>query len=761
MAYQDAQSPPKLTLQYQWSSSLHAHMKVSQLSQPTDMSPFKSSTSSAHGSITANDGSDIPTSQGDNALDAGMIFLGGHRTRPNWSPQEDFILLQHVARRGTRNWGSLQASGLLPLRDQKACCNRFILLKKRCIKDKRSLSHLLHRAKDSVVAPEASTQQNQIASSSSLATPSFSSHLQLPALSGSSLGLNSNSRPSFKSGSPTRASTITAATAAFNAPSATALPTAVRSPVSLVQQQQQIQQQQQQFQQQQQQKIQQALAGSRHFQQSGNNTSNAALGGENFSGVPLLQMPALNPSTSLSMSVQLANVKSRLALQPGSLLAQALRLTQQPDFASVADLPLLANVRKLAKPSSSSSLTAAASAPAAVGSPPHSSAPSGCSSPSDVVAAFSAASEPFCTRWSSLSSSGRCLSPNALFVAADGSQGNGRLAPVERMPSFDVSSVCTGLPSATAAAGTITGAAAGSASADAEAVVPSSVLPDGSAVSGHTFTGGGGGVEGGGGGAGAAGICADNAFASVPSSSFTALLTSSASVNHRQASMAVPAPVISHTWRPQCNAKCLQKSLPVQSANGGGREMMIHQQQLCHSQQQALNMKLQQQQQQEQISQGNLSEVTRQLAQQEEGKQQVMSQLPDVMLLEAFSSARHTRNESLHCSQNEPQKMLDAGSGDPWGALNTTEDARLANIISSGSLEAVVAGNGRTSEFPLTAFDDQKPVGGADFQSEEAMFSSLSQNGMFAEMPASFSESDMLQAIHAEMEMLSSIVNAS
>ncbi|CAI5993163.1 unnamed protein product, partial [Closterium sp. NIES-64] len=289
----------------------------------------------------------------------------------------------------------------------------------RCIKDKRSLSHLLHRAKKSIVTPEASTQQNQMALSSFVATPSFSSQLHLPALSGGGIGLNSNSRPSFKSGSPTSASAIVAATAAFNAPSATASPTAVRSPVSFVQQQQQYQQQQQQ-------KIQQALASSPYLQQPGVNTSNAALGGGNFSGVPLLQMPALNSSTSLSMSVQLANLKSRLALQPGSLLAQALRLTQQPDFASVADLPLLANVRKLAK---SSSLTTAASAPAAVGSPPHSSAPSGCSSPSAVAAAFSGASEPFCARRSSLSSSGRCLSPNASLVAADGSQGNGRLAP--------------------------------------------------------------------------------------------------------------------------------------------------------------------------------------------------------------------------------------------------------------------------------------------------------------------------------------------
>ncbi|CAI5953725.1 unnamed protein product, partial [Closterium sp. NIES-65] len=44
---------------------------------------------------------------------------------------EDVILLQHVARYGTKHWGSLQSSSTLPHRDQKACCNRFILLKRK------------------------------------------------------------------------------------------------------------------------------------------------------------------------------------------------------------------------------------------------------------------------------------------------------------------------------------------------------------------------------------------------------------------------------------------------------------------------------------------------------------------------------------------------------------------------------------------------------------------------------------------------------
>jgi len=41
------------------------------------------------------------------------------------------LLLRHVAMQGTRNWGSLKAAGVLPSRDQKACCNRFILLRRK------------------------------------------------------------------------------------------------------------------------------------------------------------------------------------------------------------------------------------------------------------------------------------------------------------------------------------------------------------------------------------------------------------------------------------------------------------------------------------------------------------------------------------------------------------------------------------------------------------------------------------------------------
>ena len=45
--------------------------------------------------------------------------------------QEDFHLLRHVARHGTKHWSLLQACDVLPHRDQKACCNRFILLKRK------------------------------------------------------------------------------------------------------------------------------------------------------------------------------------------------------------------------------------------------------------------------------------------------------------------------------------------------------------------------------------------------------------------------------------------------------------------------------------------------------------------------------------------------------------------------------------------------------------------------------------------------------
>ncbi|CAI7778096.1 unnamed protein product [Closterium sp. NIES-53] len=68
------------------------------------------------------------------------------KTRParhyiaRWTPEEDAILLEHVMLHGTSQWGLLQRSNRLPLRDNKACCNRFILLKKKFIEQDGSPS---------------------------------------------------------------------------------------------------------------------------------------------------------------------------------------------------------------------------------------------------------------------------------------------------------------------------------------------------------------------------------------------------------------------------------------------------------------------------------------------------------------------------------------------------------------------------------------------------------------------------------------------
>ncbi|CAI5514637.1 unnamed protein product [Closterium sp. Naga37s-1] len=67
---------------------------------------------------------------GDGAIGGGEPGATGSYSRW-WSPEEDLILLDHVRSYGTRHWGVLKASGRLPHRDNKACCNRFILLKKR------------------------------------------------------------------------------------------------------------------------------------------------------------------------------------------------------------------------------------------------------------------------------------------------------------------------------------------------------------------------------------------------------------------------------------------------------------------------------------------------------------------------------------------------------------------------------------------------------------------------------------------------------
>ncbi|CAI5527834.1 unnamed protein product [Closterium sp. Naga37s-1] len=49
---------------------------------------------------------------------------------PPSRPAEDAMLLRHALRYGTRQWGALEKSSLLPHRDNKSCCNRFLFLKK-------------------------------------------------------------------------------------------------------------------------------------------------------------------------------------------------------------------------------------------------------------------------------------------------------------------------------------------------------------------------------------------------------------------------------------------------------------------------------------------------------------------------------------------------------------------------------------------------------------------------------------------------------
>ncbi|CAI5512522.1 unnamed protein product [Closterium sp. Naga37s-1] len=55
-----------------------------------------------------------------------LLFL------PSFSQsQEDRKLLLHVAAHGTRQWRAVVNAGLLPGRDSKACCNRFIVLRRK------------------------------------------------------------------------------------------------------------------------------------------------------------------------------------------------------------------------------------------------------------------------------------------------------------------------------------------------------------------------------------------------------------------------------------------------------------------------------------------------------------------------------------------------------------------------------------------------------------------------------------------------------
>ncbi|CAI7791538.1 unnamed protein product, partial [Closterium sp. NIES-53] len=58
-----------------------------------------------------------------------------------WTAEEDRKLLLHVAAHGTRQWRGVVNAGLLPGRDSKACCNRFIVLKRKFFKRQEQLLH--------------------------------------------------------------------------------------------------------------------------------------------------------------------------------------------------------------------------------------------------------------------------------------------------------------------------------------------------------------------------------------------------------------------------------------------------------------------------------------------------------------------------------------------------------------------------------------------------------------------------------------------
>ncbi|CAI7840325.1 unnamed protein product, partial [Closterium sp. NIES-53] len=60
----------------------------------------------------------------------------GRTYAARWSSEEDKILLEHVLYNGTSQWALLQQSNMLGRhRDSKACCNRFLLLKRKFIQD--------------------------------------------------------------------------------------------------------------------------------------------------------------------------------------------------------------------------------------------------------------------------------------------------------------------------------------------------------------------------------------------------------------------------------------------------------------------------------------------------------------------------------------------------------------------------------------------------------------------------------------------------
>ncbi|GJP84347.1 hypothetical protein CLOP_g14409 [Closterium sp. NIES-67] len=69
-----------------------------------------------------------------------------------WTPEEDNILLAHVAKHGTHNWLLVKSMGLLPTRNHKACCNRYILLKRKLSKLGHLTAHMDMAAKGEIPA---------------------------------------------------------------------------------------------------------------------------------------------------------------------------------------------------------------------------------------------------------------------------------------------------------------------------------------------------------------------------------------------------------------------------------------------------------------------------------------------------------------------------------------------------------------------------------------------------------------------------------
>ncbi|GJP41594.1 hypothetical protein CLOM_g1249 [Closterium sp. NIES-68] len=62
--------------------------------------------------------------------------ITGRTYAARWSSEEDKLLLEHVLDHGTSQWALLQQSQKLgPHRDSKACCNRFLLLKRKFVQD--------------------------------------------------------------------------------------------------------------------------------------------------------------------------------------------------------------------------------------------------------------------------------------------------------------------------------------------------------------------------------------------------------------------------------------------------------------------------------------------------------------------------------------------------------------------------------------------------------------------------------------------------